>query len=528
MTSNLRRLQIYDTTLRDGCQMHNISLSVNDKLRIVRLLDQLQIDRIEGGWPGANPKDLEFFRQVSSLKLEHSKIVSFGSTKRIDSENCSKDPIIQGLLSVDTPCVTLVGKAWDLHVEIALKTSLKKNLEIIKESLRFFKSLNKEITLDAEHFFDGFKKNPNYAKEIIKNALQAGADYICLCDTNGGSTLEEIDQITQKVVNFFPEANFGIHTHNDSGLAVANSLIAVKNGIKQIQGTVNGYGERCGNANLITLICNLELKLNKKTLQEKEKLKKITYISKKISEIANLNHDVHAPFVGQRAFSHKAGIHVSAKQKSSLTYEHIQPELVGNESRITVSEQSGLSNIFAFAENRNLKLDKKIAQKILKNIKEKEFLGYQFEQASASLELLFLRNLGQEIRYFEVIDFRVLSTMDSLSEATVQVKMGEKILHSVSLGVGPGHALDQALRINLVDYYQDLELFRLTDFKVRVIESQDGTAGKTRVNVETESKKLNRKWNTVGVSENIIQATFEAISDSIQFGLVQSGTEPKY
>lgn len=522
-------IQIYDTTLRDGAQMHGISLSVADKLKIVRLLDDLGISYIEGGWPGANPKDIEFFEQAVKLPLKHAKLAAFGSTRRADSNDCSEDIIVQALIKAETPVVTIVGKTWDMHVELALRTTLENNLKMIADTVSYLKQQGKEVFFDAEHFFDGFLDNPDYSLQVLKSALNAGADGVILCDTNGNSLVNQIDTVCQKVCKTFPAANVGIHTHNDGGLAVANSLQAVQAGARQVQGTINGYGERCGNADLISVIANLQLKMGFACLPDDDYLKKLTETSHEISEIVNLNPNGQQPFVGRFAFTHKGGLHASAMQRNKTSYEHISPELVGNRSRIVVSEQAGLSNILDFAKSRGLELgehQQRIAKELLVEIKEKEHQGYQFEQAGASLELLFLKKLDKRKKFFEVIDYRVFDSFDSLAEATVQVKVGEKILHSASLGVGPGHALDNALRKSLTNYYEGIKDFKLTDFKVRVVDGHDGTAAKTRVNAEMDNKGY--RWNTVGLHEDILQATFLAISESIEYGLYKNKVESKH
>lgn len=521
------KIQIYDTTLRDGSQMQGISFSVSDKIKIVTLLDELGLDYIEGGWPGANPKDIEFFEEVQKLKLKNSCIAAFGSTRRVDSSNCQDDIIVQALIKAHTPIITIVGKTWDLHVEVALRTSLENNLLMISDTINYLKSQNKEVVFDAEHFFDAYFHNKDYALQVVQTALEAGADIIALCDTNGGTLPNDIQKAIENLINKFPKIQLGIHTHNDSGLAVANSLAAIQAGVKQVQGTINGYGERCGNADLVSIICNLELKLKQAVLPSPEHLKKITRISHSISEVANLNPNRQQPFVGRFAFTHKGGLHASAMRRNSQTYEHINPDLIGNNSRMIVSEQSGLSNILDFAKNRGLEITESIAKELLAEIKEKEHNGYQFEQADGSLELLFLKRLKRKTYFFKVIDFKVFAVSNDLAEATVRIKVGEEVFHTASLGVGPGHALDNALRKALGSYYEKLENFKLTDFKVRVVDSHDGTAAKTRVNVETADNE-GHKWNTVGLHENILQATFQAISESIEYGLYFTDTESKH
>ncbi|MDX1918704.1 MAG: citramalate synthase [Candidatus Caenarcaniphilales bacterium] len=522
-----KSIDIYDTTLRDGAQMHGISFSVDDKIKIAQLLDELGVAYIEGGWPGANPKDIAFFERASQIRWHNAKLAAFGSTRRVDSASCEEDPILQALIKAETPVITIVGKAWHRQVETALRTTLTHNLDLISESILHLKSKSKEVIFDAEHFFDGYKENADYALEVAQTVMDSGADALVLCDTNGGTLPHEISEIVQALLIKFPKASLGIHCHNDGGVAVANSLAAVLAGTSQIQGTINGYGERCGNADLVTLIASLELKLGYKALADSSNLNRLTEISHLISEIANFNPTQQQPYVGRLAFMHKGGLHASALQRDKSTYEHIDPELVGNKSRVIVSEQSGISNVLDFARTRGLgELTKEQAREILVEIKDREHDGYQYEQASASLFLLCLKHLGRQPKFFEVIDFRVVAAEGQLAEATVQLRVGDHLMHTASLGVGPGHALDNALRKALTPYYEALPSFKLSDFKVRVVDSHDGTAAKTRVNVETSAH--GNTWNTVGVHENILQATFIAISESIEYGLYASATATKH
>ncbi len=511
--------QIYDTTLRDGAQMRGISLSVDDKLKICYLLDELGIDFIEGGWPGSNPKDEEFFKKAASLGLKHSKLVAFGSTRRANSK-VQSDPVLNAVIKAKTEYITIVGKSSELHVDIALNISKEENLKMIQESIEYLKSQNKKVFFDAEHFFDGMKANPEYTLEVIKCAADAGADGIVLCDTNGGSMPEEIKEFVSKAVQATGNKTvIGIHVHNDSELAVSNSLTAFKAGARQIQGTINGIGERCGNANLVSIIPNLELKYNTKVLPEGG-LKKLTHISRQISDILNLNPNEQQPFVGTCAFTHKAGLHASAVNKDSKTYEHINPEIIGNTNRIVVSEQAGISNIVTFAEKYMIDLGhtpKETAKDLVKKVKELEYKGYQFEGAEASFVLILLELLNQRPKFFELIDYRVIVSSKQLAEATVRLKVKGEVFHTASLGVGPGNAIDNALRKALNHYYPAIKEFKLVDFKVRILDGHDGSAAKTRVLVE--SSDGNTTWNTVGVSANIIDATWLAITDSIEYGL---------
>lgn len=513
------KVQIYDTTLRDGAQMEGISLSCDDKLKIAKLLDELGVDFIEGGWPGSNPKDIEFFKKIRDLNLKNSKIVAFGSTRRANSK-ASSDPVLNALVQAQTEYITIVGKSSDMHVDIALNVSQEENLKMISESIEFLKLHNKKVFFDAEHFFDGFKSNPEYTLKVVKTACDARADGIILCDTNGGSLPEEIrNGVTKAKEVVGDKCTLGIHVHNDCELAVANSLTAYECGARQIQGTINGIGERCGNANLVSIIANLELKYNEKVLPTGN-LSNLTSTSRQISDILNLNPDDHQPFVGASAFCHKAGLHASAVGKHSPTYEHVNPELVGNANKVLVSEQAGTSNILALAEMYHISLGenpKETANKLLKKVKELEHKGYQFEGANASFVLLLLELLDKRPKFFELVDYRVLVSSKQLAEATVRLKVKGEVIHTASLGVGPGNAIDNALRKALNQYYPALKEFQLVDFKVRILDGHDGSAAKTRVLVETSDGKSN--WNTVGVSANIIDATWLAITDSIEYGL---------
>ena len=514
-----KTIQIYDTTLRDGSQMEGISLSVDDKLKITKLLDELGVDFVEGGWPGANPKDGEFFKKVKDLDLKNTKIVAFGSTRRANSK-AESDAILNALIQANTEYITIVGKTWDLHVDIALNVTKEENIKMIEESIEYLKMKKKKVFFDAEHYFDSFKSNPEYALNIIKCANDAGAEGIILCDTNGGSLPEEIRKGVLKAKETLGEKTLiGIHVHNDCELAVANSITAYEAGVRQIQGTINGIGERCGNANLISIIANLELKYKERTLPEKN-LTKLTIVSRQIADILNLNPYEHQPYVGSNAFTHKGGLHASAVKKDSKTYEHVHPEEIGNTNRIVVSEQAGVSNILSLAEQFGIELGdnpKETSAQLLKKIKELEHKGYQFEGASASFVLLLLELLNQRPKFFELVDYRVITSSKQLAEATVRIKVKGEVIHTASLGVGPGNAIDNALRKALNHYYPALKEFQLVDFKVRIIDSHDGSAAKTRVHVETSDGNIT--WDTVGVSANIIDATWLAITDSIEYGL---------
>ncbi len=517
------KIEIYDTTLRDGAQAEGIAFSVSDKLKIVRLLDDLEVDYIELGWPGANPKDNEIFQLIKNVDLKHSQIAAFGCTKK-PFTNVGEDNVIEQLILADTPVVTIFGKTWDFHVEHALQTTLDENLNMIKTSIEYLVSKGKKVFFDAEHFFDGYKNNKEYAVKTIETAHNAGAVRIVLCDTNGGMLNNCIYKILKEVKEYLPDAVFGIHVHNDGDLAIANSIAAVQAGVKQIQGTINGYGERCGNANLCSVIPNLQLKLKKEVIGEN--IEKLCYVSRQVAEIANKKASDYAPFVGRSAFAHKAGIHASGVVKTPETYEHITPESIGNFRRILVSDQAGATTIKKKIEN--LKLNMSITENdiplIVDKIKELEWQGYTFENADASFEITLLKALNQMPDYFSILGFRVIddtissTKIDLNSEASVKIKINDEIIHTVSEGDGPVNALDMALRKALKEIYPIIDNFKLADFKVRILDSKEGTGASTRVHVET-TDGFNR-WDTVGVSSNITEAAYTALVDSILFGLL--------
>lgn len=525
----LNKVEIYDTTLRDGAQAEGISFSVSDKLKIIKLLDELSVTYIEAGWPGANPKDIEVFNQLKSLELKHSKVTAFGCTRKANSKT-REDKVLNTLLEANTEIITLFGKCWDFQVEEALNTTLEENLNMIKDSVEYLIFMGKTVFFDAEHFFDGYKNNPEYALLTIKSAYEAGAQRIILCDTNGGCINTEIYKITKTVQEFLPEAKIGIHTHNDGEMAVANSLAAVEAGATQVQGTINGYGERCGNANLCSIIPNLQLKMDIEVIGNN--IENLVHVSKKIAEIANKKPDNQAPYVGKSAFAHKAGVHASGVRKNSNTYEHVSPESVGNSRRILVSDQAGTATIKE--KLNNLRLGIKVSEKHIPNIiefiKDFENDGFTFENADASFEIMLLNKLGEMPKYFEILGFRVItdttfSVADNFnSEASVKIKIGNEIIHTVSEGDGPVHALDMALRKALSPVYPLIKDFQLSDFKVRILDSTGGTGAKTRVHVET-SDGYNR-WDTVGVSDNVVEAAYLGVVDSILFGLLLNKTQP--
>lgn len=515
-------VHIYDTTLRDGTQAEGVSLLVEDKLRIAQKLDELGVHYIEGGWPGSNPKDILFFQQIKKIPLKNAKIAAFGSTHN-SKNSVDRDPNLQALIKAEPDVITIFGKSWDLHVTDALNISLDRNLEIIANSIYFLKNHLDEVLYDAEHFFDGYKNNQEYALKTIKIAQEAGANCIILCDTNGGTLPFEITPIIQKVQKIIT-IPLGIHAHNDSETAVANSLMAVQMGLNHVQGTINGIGERCGNANLCSIIPNIKLKLKKECISD-EQLKGLVNVSRFVNEIANLKSWGHQPYVGDSAFAHKGGIHVSAIRKNSFTYEHIKPELVGNSQRVLVSEQSGRSNLLYKAIEYGVDLNKETPEvsNLLKELKKLENLGFQFEAAEGSFELLMKKAIGTHKSFFDLVGFRVIvekrvGDKVPLSEATVRIKVNGELKHTAALGDGPVNALDKAVRKALIDSYPSLKEVKLIDYKVRILNDKKGTAAKTRVLIESADN--HNKWGTVGVSENIIEASWQALVDSIEYKLL--------
>lgn len=525
----MRKIEIYDTTLRDGAQMEGISFSLEDKIDIVKKLDRLGIHYIEGGWPGSNPKDIRFFEKVKGIPLKHAKITVFGSTKRAENK-VEEDENIQAILNSGVRAATIFGKSWDLHVKEVLKISLDKNLDLIRESIHYLRSKGLEVIYDAEHFFDGCRDNLAYSLATIRAASEAGAETIVLCDTNGGTMPPKLQEVIEMVRGEI-DTPLGIHTHNDAGVAVANSIIAVTMGCNHVQGTINGYGERCGNADLCVVIPNLQLKLDIPCLSDFQ-LEKLTETSRHISEVANLAPRLHQPYVGYSAFAHKGGIHVDAVQKNPATYEHIRPDKVGNQRRILISELSGKSSILSKAEEYGLDLtqDTEKTKQILYRLKELEHEGYQFEAADASFELLIKKNTGAYRRFFDLLGFRVIVEQREdnklTSEATVKLQVNGETEYTVAEGDGPVDALDKALRKALENFYPILRSIHLTDFKVRVLDAKEGTAAKVRVLIE--SSGLDSTWGTVGVSENIIEASYQALIDSIEYVLLKKEIEEKW
>lgn len=517
MTTNI---SIFDTTLRDGTQGEGISLSADDKLKIAQKLDALGVHYIEGGNPGSNSKDIEFFQRIKAFNLS-AKITAFGSTRRKNSL-AEQDASLVRIAESGVPAATLVGKSWDFHVHTALQTTLEENLSMIYDSVAFLKHNGMEALFDAEHFFDGYKNNPEYAIAVLKKAQEAGANWLVLCDTNGGTLPGEIHDIVTRVRQELI-APIGIHTHNDCELAVANSLAAIQAGARQVQGTINGYGERCGNANLCSIIPNLQIKMNYNVLPE-DKLRTLTGTARYISEIANVHMPVGQAYVGNAAFAHKGGIHVSAIMKDSKTYEHIKPELVGNKQRILVSELAGQSNIISKAQELGLDVNanNEKTKLIMDQIKELEHQGYQFEGADASLELLLREAFGGMTKeIFKVESFKMLvekTNGQMISEAIVKINVGGQQVYTAAEGNGPVNALDNALRKALVQFYPKIENIHLSDYKVRVIDEKDATAAKVRVLIE--STGLDNTWSTVGVSNNVIEASWEALVDSIRYALL--------
>ncbi len=516
------KIFLYDTTLRDGAQKEGVTFSVDDKFRIAKKLDELGIHYIEGGWPGSNPKDVTFFNKMEKVRLRKARLVAFGSTRKKNTK-AESDPNLKDLVDAGTFTVTIFGKAWDMQVRYALETALEENLRMISDSVKFLKSKGLEVIYDAEHFFDGFKANRRYALATLEKAASAGADVICLCDTNGGTLVEEIAEIIREVKKKNKIA-LGIHTHNDAELAVANSLTAVRLGVRLVQGTINGYGERCGNANLCSIIANLKLKMGIDCISDKQ-LASLTEISRFVSEVANIVPRDEAAYVGNSAFAHKGGVHVSAMQKHRRTYEHIEPGKVGNHRRILISELAGKGALLSKAKELKIDFsrDAKSAEKMLSILKDLEYRGYQFEGAEASFDLVMRKTRGEYRKFFDLEGFRVIVEKDKKglmrSEATIMVKVGNLVEHTAAEGDGPVNALDNALRKALEIFYPDLKEMSLTDFKVRVIDAEAGTAAKVRVLIESRDEK--DEWNTVGVSENIIEASWQALVDSIEYKLLK-------
>ena len=517
----MHRVYIYDATLRDGTQGEGVSLSVEDKLLIARRLDEAGIDYIEGGFPGSNPKDCEFFERMKQQPPQHSKLTAFGSTRRARMKS-EEDPGLRALVEAGTPAAAIFGKSWDLHVKEVLRTSLKSNLQMIEDSVAFVKAAGMEVIYDAEHFFDAYKANAGYAIETLLAAQRGGAGWLVLCDTNGGTmpweTGEALDAVMAAV-----SVPVGIHAHNDGGLGVANSLEAVRHGATQVHGTVNGYGERCGNANLCSIVPALELKMNARCLPE-GRLPMLTELSLYVAEVANQTPDDRQPYVGNSAFAHKGGMHIDAIQKNRRTYEHVNPALVGNRRRVLLSELSGRSLILDKAREYAPDVDKDSpqVQALFGELRDRELQGYLFEGAEGSFQLMMMKAFGRHSELFHRVGFRIIvekSTDGALvSEATIKVRLGDREVHTAAEGNGPVDAIDVALRKALGEFYPDIRNIHLTDYKVRVLEGRGGTASKVRVLMESTDNEA--QWGTVGVSENIIEASWQALVDSLEYGLL--------
>jgi len=515
-------LEIFDTTLRDGGQAEKINFSVEDKVLIATKLDEFGVDYIEGGWP-MSAKDVEFFDRMKSVKLKHAKLAAFGSTHH-PKNKAPDDPNLKSLVAAETPVTVIFGKTWDLHVTEALRIPLERNLEMITDSVKFLKARTEKVVYDAEHFFDGYKANPGYALKTVSAAVEAGADTVCLCDTNGGNLPFDIERMVREVREKFPPVSFGIHCHNDSGCAVANTLAAVRTGCLHIQGTVNGFGERCGNVSLCSVLPALKLKMGLDFFAAKN-LERLTELSRFVFEIANLEHDHRAPYVGESAFAHKGGIHVSAVQKLAATYEHVTPESVGNQRRVLISDQAGKSNILFKIRELGLKVDAEsdTAKTVVKRIKELENEGFEFENADASFELLINKLTGQYKPVFDLSHFRLITEKTEnralVSEGVVKITIKNKEEYVVATGNGPVNALDNALRKALEKEYPQIREMTLVDYKVRVLGQKQGTESHVRVLIE--SRKADRTWVTVGASENIIEASWQALVDSVEYMILK-------
>ena len=515
-------VEIYDTTLRDGTQMEGMSLSCDDKLRIAGHLDSLGVTFIEGGWPGSNPKDVEFFERAKDIAWKSVTIAAFGSTCR--AQLCAEDDKqLQTLLAAETPVCTIFGKTWNMHVTEVLRTSLEENLRMVEESVTFLRQNGRRVIYDAEHFFDGYKSDAEYALETLRAAARGGAETLALCDTNGGSMPWEIGEMVKVVSEALPDARLGIHAHNDGECGVANSVAAVRAGAQHVQGTINGYGERCGNANLCAIIPDLELKLGLQCLPE-GKLSELYDLAHFVAEIANLSPNDHAAYVGRSAFAHKGGVHVSAIRRHPESYEHVQPSLVGNESRVVVSELSGRSNVLSKAEELGLEVSSDHGSRVLERIKELEAKGFAYEAAEASVALLMARHQTDYEPPFEVLDFQAgvgrRRGGGMFAEATVKVQIGDEVVHTAGEGNGPVSALDSALRKALRPFFPEVADMHLSDYKVRILDGRSGTGATTRVLIDSQSS--HGTWSTVGASSNIIEASLQALIDSIEYGLTRT------
>jgi len=521
----MKKIEIYDTTLRDGAQGEGVSFSLQDKLAITERLDEMGVDYVEGGYPLSNEKDAEYFQRVQQMNLKNVKVCAFGMTRR-KGMSAAEDPGMLALLNSGAPVVTIVGKTHDFHVTDVLRVSLEENLDMISDSVAFMKENGQEVIYDAEHFFDGWKANPEYAAKTIQAAAKAGARMIVMCDTNGGSLPEEIADLAKQAISALEPFGVpvGIHTHNDGDLAVANSLAAVDAGAIQVQGTINGFGERCGNADLISTVANLALKKTGYKVLNGEGLEHLTELSRFVYDTANVNRRNNQAFVGQSAFAHKGGMHVHAVNRAASSYEHVAPESVGNERRVLVSELSGRSNIVALTTKMNIAQDREVMDKILSSVVELENQGYQFEAAEASFDLLVKKTLGAFQAHFETMKYHVavedIVTQKDLAlttEATIKLRINKMICHEVGEGDGPVDALSAALRKALDPHFPNLKSMKLVDYKVRVVNSDAGTAARTRVQIECSDET--DVWGTIGVSENVIQASWHALLDAVEYKL---------
>jgi 2-isopropylmalate synthase len=517
----MEKVKIYDTTLRDGMQSEGVSFSLEDKLLIAHKLDEIGIDYIEGGYAVSNPKEMQFFKEIAGVKLKHAKVVGFGNTRR-RGVTAEEDTSLGAIIESGAPAAALVGKTWDMHAIEVLRVSLEENIAMVAESVAYMKKKGKEIIFDAEHFYDGYKNNAEYALKVLSAAANAGADVLGLCDTNGGCLPEEIFEITAAVRKHIGGIQIGIHVHNDSDNATANSLAAVRAGARQVQGTINGLGERCGNANLCTIIPNLSLKMGFETIGH-ENIKMLTDLSRFICEIANLTPSMNMPYVGISAFAHKAGLHVDALRKNRKTYEHIDPETVGNSRRFLISELSGASNVLAKLEGTKIAENKELAKKLLAQVQELENEGYQFEAADASFDLLVRKAVDTYKPAFELVKYHVNVERNGegrmVTEATVKITVDGMTEHVVAEGDGPVNALDKALRKSLDRFYPAIRDMHLIDYKVRVVNAKDGTAARVRVVIESRDKDA--VWGTVGVSENVIDASWKALVDSVDYKILK-------
>lgn len=519
----VKNVTIFDSTLRDGAQAEGVSFSVEDKIKIVKAIDELGIGYVEAGNPGSNPKDLDFFEKIKSVELKNTKVAAFGSTRR-RGISPSDDGNVQALLGAGVDTVAIFGKSWDFHVTDIINATLQENIEMIYDTILYLKEKGKEVVYDAEHFYDGYKNNAEYAMKTLDAAVQAGADCLCLCDTNGGTFPDEIYEITKAVVNKF-DITVGIHAHNDCGMAAANTIMAVKAGARHVQGTMTGFGERCGNTNLSTVIPNLQVKLDYKCIPD-ENMRKLTHIAREVSEIANLKLNDREPFVGKTAFAHKGGMHVDGVSKNSKSFEHIDPAVVGNERKFLTSEVAGRTTILSMVQRIAPDIEKNSPEttRIIERLKELEYEGYQFEGAEGGFELVIRKELGKYKPFFELETFKIIGEHPAVSDnqtATAMIKVcvdGKKEITAAE-GEGPVNALDKALRKALEVFYPNLSDVHLTDYKVRVLDSNSATASKVRVLIE--SSDGNTSWTTVGVSKDIIEASWIALVDSIEYKLIK-------